>query len=384
MTSDETGMEEMIKAAAELGKKRKELEKRNARRKAKGRPPLPDEQELADREVTRLRHRTGKVVTVDGATAMKLFEKRRAAMLDGEDPDDIEERDDLETQGESAQDADVAQAPAKVDESMERAQKEAAAVRRVADMKNGRIDHDGVWGDGQKLEGGDDTRLPHGPSSMSKPVNQGKPAWLEQAWESPANPVPEASEKPDKDKPKAEPNPKGCAFTVTIDKFLEFQKDLYYRLKESFGGLEQTLSDLQGRVSEISPGAMAPAVDERPAGERDSEREFAQLLEKRVPVVFDVGGTRMSFDAITVFHASPCITVVTKMGSATITPKPGATLRLSYQMDGVKYEDDPVTYLGTRFELPMFGLAFIGFIRDLEASQLDVDAGREPQAGQQS
>lgn len=382
MTSDETGMEEMIKAATELGKKRKELEKRNARRKAKGRPPLPDEQEMADREVTRLRHRTGKVVTVDGAMAMKLFEKRRAAMLDGVDPDDLEECDDLEPQGGSARDADVAQAPAKVDESMERAQKEAAAVRRVADMKNGRIDHDGVWGDGQKLEGGDDTRLPHGPSSMSKPENTGKPARSAQAWESPANPVPEAPapEKPDKDKPKS--GPKGRAFTV--DQFIEFQKDLYYRLKESFAGLEQTLSDLQGRVSEIAPAAMSPAVDERPAGERDSEREFAQLLEKRVPVVFNVGGTRMSFDAITVFHASPCITVVTKMGSATITPKPGATLRLSYEMDGVKYENDPVTYLGTRFELPMFGLAFIGFIRDLEASQLDVDAGREPQAGQPS
>ena len=368
MTEDETGIEDMIGAATELGKKRKELEKRNARRKAKGRPPLLDEQELADREVTRLRHRTGKPVTVDGATALKLFEQRRAAMLDGEDPDDVEERDDPEPQDKPARDADVPTAsssPVQADESMERAQKEAAAARQVSDMKNGRIDHDGIWGGGQKLEGGDDTRLPEKPSKPSKPSR-------------PSNP--EGSAVGDTGIGGAMAD----AAALIPGWLLDFRNDLYFRLKESFAGMEQTLSDLQGRVAELSAqtssdlqGRMAEAQG-NPGGD-----EFAKLLEKRVPVVFDVGGAKMSFDAITVFHAPPCITVVTKIGSATITPRPGATLRLSYEMDGITYKDDPVTYLGTRFELPMFGLSFTGFIRDLEASQLDVDAGREPsQIGQ--
>lgn len=386
MTVDDIAMDEMINAAKELGKKRQELEKRNARRIAKGRPPLPDDQEKADKDVHRIRNKTGKAATVDGETALKLFEQRRAAMLDGEDDDDIGERDDLEQNGETAQDSDVAKAQANSDESMKRAQKEAAAARRVADMKNGRIDHDGVWGDGQKLEGGDDTRLPHSPSSMSKPENTEKQASLVHAWEDSANHVTESTgstkAQEDPKAPKNHAKAKTNARALTVDEFLEFQKDLYYRLKESFGGLEQTLSDLQGRVLEMAPVSMAPALAERQAERQAGEKEFAQLLDKRVPVVFNVGGTRMSFDAITVFHASPCITVVTKIGSATITPKPGATLKLSYDMDGVKYENDPVTYLGTRFELPMFGLAFIGFIRDLEASQLDVDAGIGSQEGQ--
>ena len=352
MTEDERGIEDMISAAAELGKKRKDLEKRNARRRAKGRPPLPDEQERADGEVQRIRQRTGKPVTVDGATALKLFEQRRAAMLDGEDPDDLKPQD------KPAQDVDVASAPAQGDESMERAQREAAAARRVADMKNGRIDHAGVWGDGQKLEGGDDTRLPRKPQ---KPAS-GEPD--SGAGRSPgdAGDVHEMADIHD---------------ALLPEWFTEFRNDLYFRLKESFSGLEQTLSDLQGRVSEL-PG-QAGRSSSADAGDGAGADEFAQLLEKRVPVVFNVGGTKMSFDAITVFHASPCITVVTKIGSATIKPRPGATLKLSYDMDDVHYENDPVTYLGTRFELPMFGLAFIGFIRDMEASQLDVDAGREAQ-----
>ena len=44
-------------------------------------------------------------------------------------------------------------------------------------------------------------------------------------------------------------------------------------------------------------------------------------------------------------------------------------------MDGNRYADDPVTYLGTRFDLPMFGLSFVGFIRDSEANLIDADAG---------
>ena len=75
------------------------------------------------------------------------------------------------------------------------------------------------------------------------------------------------------------------------------------------------------------------------------------------------------------FHAPPCITVVSKIGSAKITPKPGAQLLLSYMMDGESYVNDPVTFLGTRFDLPMFGLSFVGFIRDREAGLIDAAAG---------
>jgi hypothetical protein len=42
-------------------------------------------------------------------------------------------------------------------------------------------------------------------------------------------------------------------------------------------------------------------------------------------------------------------------------------------MDGKRYVDDPVTFLGTRFDLPMFGLSFVGFIRDIESDMMDVD-----------
>ena len=140
----------------------------------------------------------------------------------------------------------------------------------------------------------------------------------------------------------------------------------------SFEALETTLSDVQGRLSEI---VTASAANAQPAHPDEEESEFKSLLERKTPVTFDVGGTKMTFDAVTVFHAPPCITVVSRSGSATIMPKPGARLRLSYSMDGVKYDDDPVTFLGTRFDLPMFGLSFVGFIRDSEADM--IDAGSE-------
>lgn len=362
MTVDEMGLGDMMKEAEKLGQERNALEKRNAKRKAKGRPPLPDEQERADDEVRRIRHRTGKVITVDGANAMKLYEERKAAMLAGNDPDD--DPDDEQDEVLKAPKAPAPAVPESAIVAMEKAQREAAAARRVSDMKNGRIDHQGVWEDGQKLEGGDPTQLPQSPAAPA-PDQENK---AKDTWEGGIPEKPGVSDKVAKGSRK----PKG--HELTVDEFFHFQQDLYYRLKESFAGLEQSLSDLQGRVAELSLQSVPVAAQQQQA---PGAEEFNELLEKRVPVVFDVGGAKMSFDAITVFHASPCITVVTKIGSATITPKPGAQLKLSYEMDGVQFKNDPVTYLGTRFEIPMFGLAFIGFIRDLEASQLDVDAGRE-------
>lgn len=147
----------------------------------------------------------------------------------------------------------------------------------------------------------------------------------------------------------------------------EFKKDVYERMGASFSALEKAISDLAAKVD-----AIVPAKDEKPQVGAD---EFDALLAQKTPVVFDVGGTKLTFDAVCVFHASPCITVVSKIGSAKITPKPGASLLLSYDMDGVHYDDDPVTYLGTRFDLPMFGLSFVGFIRDAEAGVIDAEAG---------
>ena len=147
----------------------------------------------------------------------------------------------------------------------------------------------------------------------------------------------------------------------------EFKKDVYERMGASFSALEKAISDLAAKVD-----AIVPAKEEKPQVGAD---EFDALLAQKTPVVFDVGGTKLTFDAVCVFHASPCITVVSKIGSAKITPKPGASLLLSYDMDGVHYDDDPVTYLGTRFDLPMFGLSFVGFIRDAEAGVIDAEAG---------
>ena len=368
MTAEDMGIGGMIEVATKLGEERTALEKRNAKRKAKGRPPLPDDQERADNEVRRIRHRTGKVITVDGANAMKLYEERKAAMLAANDPDDPDDdHDEVRQPSPAPALTPASEVPESKIVAMERAQREAAAARRISDMKNGRIDHKGVWEGGQKLEGGDDTRLPTSPTSPS-PGGSENPATSAKAWDKPAEPVPGAPSVA-----KGSKKTKGQA--LTVDEFLQFQQDLYYRLKESFAGMEQSLSDMQGRVSELSLLSTAAVVPQQQ--HEAGADEFRELLEKRVPVVFNVGDATMSFDAITVFHAPPCITVVTKMGSATITPKPGARLKLSYEMNGVQYKNDPVTYLGTRFELPMFGLAFIGFIRDLEASQLDVDAGKE-------
>lgn len=339
----------MMAIAQMKGDARDALEKRNRKRRDKGKKPLPDEQEQKDLEVRRKRYRTADSTTVDGANALKLFEMRKAAMesdsdSDPDDPEDIVVSNDRalppiikskkQTRAAKSRDDDA--------EAIEQAQKAAEAVRRVQDMKNGRIDHDGNWSTGQKLEGGDTTKL------VDSGIDSGK-----------------SSDKDYESMVKAPKLPKNAAPGLN-----EFMTDLYERLRVSFGAIESTLSDLQGRVSEIvTASAKSPVADE--SGKDDFER----LLSQKTPVVFDVAGTKMTFDAITVFHAPPCITIVSKSGSATIMPKPGAALNLTYRMDGKDYENDPVTFLGTRFELPMFGLSFVGFIRDEESSALDIAAG---------
>lgn len=355
-------LSDIIAIAQKKGEAREALEKRNSKRKAKGRKPLPDEQERKDMDVLRKKYRTADATTVDGMSALKLFEMRKAAMIEDSDPDDPDDQmsdinpppvmtftpkpDRPAKQPQKPAPQPVPQGGNEDYEAVDRAQKEAEAVRRIQDMKNGRIDHDGNWSAGQKIEGGDSTQFPTGfgaatEQELPKPSAHNGDA--DEAFPLPDNAVPGLK---------------------------EFMLDLYDRLRVSFGAIESTLSDLQGRVAEIVTASANTLV-----AEESGKDEFERLLSRKTPVTFDVGGTRMTFDAVTVFHASPCITVVSKSGSATIMPKPGATLNLTYEMDGVKYENDPVTFLGTRFDLPMFGLSFVGFIRDEEANQLDVAAG---------
>lgn len=358
-------VESMEAIAKRLGKERMELEERNKRRRAKGRKPLPDDQEKADQEVLRVKYRTGDPTTVDGAQAIRMFEMRKAAMngtLDDDDDDD----DEQPINGHIDNPPKIQPAPppsSQPDPDAERAQREAEAVRRVQDMKAGRIDHGSNWSpEGQKLEGGDDTTFPTTKQVWGNPF-QGEDPAIEQPAE-PAEP-----EKPSKGRKTAA---KAKSLMPAAAGLNEFQADLYERLRVSFEALETTLSDMQGRLNEVVTASAKAIPDESGVNGRD---EFDAMLSRKSPVTFDVGGTKMTFDAVTVFHAPPCITVVSKAGSATIMPKPGARLNISYEMDGVRYDNDPVTFLGTRFDLPMFGLSFVGFIRDREADLIDAAAG---------
>ena len=374
-TSDLNDEKSMIAEAEAKGKELEELEARNRRRRAKGRKPLPDPQEREDQKVWRKKYRTGDSTTVSGADAIKLFEMRKAQM----DPDDDLDDDGLPEEParpapRSGSGSSVKQTSRsgtqkqtqEEDEATEKAIREAEAARRVQDLKNGRIDHEGNWSDeGQKLEGGDSTKLVD-TSEVSK-------AWGLEA--EPAKDPAQAKEKPQE--PVKEPETRE---ELVSHSFESFKNDLYKRLGTSFQAIERTLSDLQGRVSEIVTASAKNAAP--PPDEKDAESEFEELLSRKTPVVFDVGGTQMTFDAITVFYARPCITLVSKIGSAKITPKPGARLLLTYEMDGRRYENDPVVFLGTRFDLPMFGLSFVGFIRESDADMLDAAAGvQEPAAG---
>lgn len=354
MTSSDNSMEKMMAEAERLGKEQTELEERNRKRRAKGRKPLPDAQERKDMDVGRRRYRTGDATTVDAADAMKLFEMRKAEMLAGQDDDDdfqdSQEAPEVPSAPPSMRLA--RKAPVQPDKDEDRAIREAEAARRVQDMKNGRVDHEGNWSPGgSKVEGGDGTVI------VDKSV-------LGKVWGGAAEEVPAESPAAEEVKEAKE------AETLKDGSLEEFKKDLFKRLGVSFDAIERTLSDLQGRVSEIVTASTPKEAPEGVDGD-----EFQNLLSQKTQVVFDVGGTQMTFDAICVFSAPPCITVVSKIGSAKITPKPGAQLLLSYNMDGKRYENDPVTYLGTRFDLPMFGLSFVGFIRDSEADLIDAAAG---------
>lgn len=360
MTSVENDMQSMMAEAERLGREQTELDERNRKRRAKGRKPIPDLQDKLDGDVLKRRYRTGDATTVAAADAVKLFEMRKAAM--NADSYDYDDEDDDEPQ--------PAKKPEKeanpVNNEDEKAVREAAAARRVQDMKNGRIDHESNWSPGgQQLEGGDKTEFPsvapprEDNAQAAEEIRTAKNLTVER-W----NDTPPDIDRKDYNSPYA-----------LLEWLEEFKKDLYNRLKISFEGIENTLSDLQGRVAEIvTASAKAASGDDDDSEDSDdgiSEDSFREMLSQSTQVTFDVSGTRMTFDAICVFHAAPCITVVSKLGTATITPKPGTALNMTYNTDGIHYENDPVVFLGTRFELPMFGLSFVGFVRTLEADIMD-------------
>lgn len=393
MTDRENSMSSIIDEAERRGKELEDLDKRNRVRRAKGRKPLPDPQEKADADVRRKVYRKNDPTTVDSKDALKLFDLRKMQMLKGSSEAEYD-LDDLEV-GEEANFVD----PRSADAEAEKAVREAEAARRVQDMKNGRVDHEGTWSEsGAKLEGGDATsivdrervgKIWEGQGDMEKPdephgqdVNRSSQA--DGAVKH--DPVTKKTEVkyPSQSYTQA-PQPSGEPFgqpPVKNEIPEGFVKDLYSRLGQSFDAIEHTLSDLQGRVSEIVKASTPKAPPPQQAN--DGKSEFEAMLAKRTPVVFDVGGTQLTFDAICVFHAPPCITVVSKIGSAKVTPKPGAQLLLSYDMDGRRYNADPVTFLGTRFDLPMFGLSFVGFIRDREADMIDTAAGMPAQTPQET
>lgn len=339
--NDLSDLKDMMSEAEAKAKALEDIESRNRRRMAKGRPPLPDPQAKEDEKAGRRIYRTGDFTTVSGDEAVKLFELRKSEMMSQGDDEDPEEEPTPFPPAKKARSR-----KAKSDTSAEQAVRAAAAARRAEDLKAGRIDHEGNWSkEGQRLEGGDET-------SLITAQEAGK------AWGL------DSGDKPD---PVQKPADEAHAAGADNPSLEEFKADLYKRLGTSFSAIERTLSDLQGRVAEIVTAPSAPYG-------LDGD-EFKAMLERKTPVAFDVGGASMEFDAICVFHAPPCITLVSKIGSAKIMPKPGAQLFLTYEMDGQKYDRDPVTFLGTRFDLPMFGLSFVGFIRDQEASMIDAAAG---------
>lgn len=373
--SDIHDMKSMIAEADRLGAEVADIEDRNKRRRAKGKKPLPDPSAKKDQEVLKIKYRTGQCATIDGSQALAVYERRKAEMLGRNDDDDDDEEEEklaapptTPTPGrEPAKPMPAPEKPSpkergrrltgeaeKILQAQAQAQAQAEEARRAQDLKNGRIDHAGNWSpEGQQLDGGDETSMPSNPAQAAKVKSAPDP-------EADATPVPH----PGKTRP------------ADASSLEDFKRDLYGRLKISFEGLERTLSELQGSVAAIVT-ASASSIVPKAEDEESMDDAFKALISRKTPVTFNVGGTRMTFDAVCVFHAAPCITVVSKADSATIVPKPGAQLLLTYEMDGQRYADDPVTFLGTRFELPMFGLSFVGFIRDRESDMMDVEYGPE-------
>lgn len=302
---------EMTAEAERLGKIQDEIDERNKKRIEEGKKPLPDIGESCEIESGSRKYRSGFNPVVSFNDALNRFVK----------------------------------------------QSKKAAEKPVYDFDKWEKIRDG---DGSTVQD-DDAPVGAVVSNAAKP--SGKSVWSSDEEGKPSEDLVHTRHDTSAPAKKVEKSTK-----IAAAQLAEFKKDIYERMGTSFADLGKSISNLSAKID-----ALATKDDDKPSD--GGEDKFQALLSKKTLVVFDIGGTQLSFDAICVFHASPCITVVSKIGSAKITPKPGANLLLSYEMDGVEYENDPVTYLGTRFDLPMFGLSFVGFIRDSEADMIDADAG---------
>lgn len=309
--------QDMTSEAERLGKIQAEIDERNEKRIAEGKKPLPDIGESHEIESGSRQYRSGFNPVVSFDEAWNRFKMRSRKASKHPDYDFDKWEKIRDGAGSSSQDNDASVGPST--------------------------------------------------SNASKPSGKS-------VWSSDANVRPSEAHVPTKYETPAPAKKAEKSTKIAVAQLAEFKKDIYERMGTSFDSLEKSISDLAAKVDALAPKEEA----ENPV--EVGGDEFKELLTRKTPVVFDVGGTQLTFDAICVFHASPCITVVSKIGSAKITPKPGATLLLSYDMDGVRYDRDPVTYLGTRFDLPMFGLSFVGFIRDDEAGMIDAEAGIASQA----
>lgn len=393
MIGGDNSMSSLIAEAERLGKEQEKIDAINKRRRSQGLQQIPD---LQDLKTLQDRHRvatadaaSGK--TIDSSQALKLFEKRKEQLeLNGDTNITGQSIEEMIKQSIATLDAPTPtvadqelpqEAIDAQDDESKKAVTAAEAARRVQDLKNGRIDHAGNWSqDGQKLEGGDDTVLVNKDDVVRAFGNDAQVAQNEtKEQDEQAQPITEKSNTQGSQEPKdvkvskrARKCSSGC---VSTEQFEVFKNDLYTRLGVSFDGIERSLSDLQGRVNEIVTATTPVEAIKADQNIANSNTAFNELLSQKTQVIFNVNGTKLTFDAVCVFSAPPCITVVSKIDSAKITPKPGAQLQLSYEMNGQKYTDDPVTFLGTRFDLPMFGLSFVGFIRDKEADLIDAAAG---------
>ena len=399
MIGGDNSMSSLIAEAERLGKEQEKIDAINKRRRSQGLQQIPD---LQDLKTLQDRHRVATVdaasgKTIDSSQALKLFEKRKEQLeLNGDTNITGQSIEEMIKQSIATLDAPTPtvadqelpqEAIDAQDDESKKAVTAAEAARRVQDLKNGRIDHAGNWSqDGQKLEGGDDTVLVNKDDVARAWGNDVQNAQNDQTAQNETKEQEEqfqlTTEKPNTQGPQEPKDVKvskrarkcssGC---VSTEQFEVFKNDLYTRLGVSFDGIERSLSDLQGRVNEIVTATTPVEAIKADQNIANSNTAFNELLSQKTQVIFNVNGTKLTFDAVCVFSAPPCITVVSKIDSAKITPKPGAQLQLSYEMNGQKYTDDPVTFLGTRFDLPMFGLSFVGFIRDKEADLIDAAAG---------
>ena len=330
---------------AKAQKKAERIEKAmkaNKERRAKGLPPLYDELGYLIKKPGR---RFSSTKTVTAAIAAAEITNARSSMQE-RDISDIEPPEEVPAPHmEAPQDPDTA-----------RAIREAEAARMVQDMKNGRIDHSRNWNPEAEysVEGGDKTEM----------FRRGEVKRITSGDEAPK----EAEEDIPRSLPEIEEG-------ESVPKFVErLFRDLYMRLDRSFSSIETSMSDLQGRVSELSSIAAKVHQDhEDEAEDRDQNGKLDSILEKKTMVDYNIGRAKMSVEAICVYHQPPCLTVVTKMDSATVSIIPGTTLTLGFEDNGVRCENVPVSYLGTEFCAPELGLRFSGFIVDSEAGDVQVN-----------